>query len=99
MNKQGIMDKQGMYVTLPSNLDVKGVLMEELERAENPLEQKWIFNEWPVTHLLITDQKIILGSDDGKKFRLIFGLEIDGEKYNPVRDADVVLQRLMTIEE
>lgn len=96
------MDKYGRIyvVALASNLDVKGVrAIDDPEKAENPLEKKWLLIEWPVTHLLITDQNIILGSDDGKHFRFIFGLNIDGETYSPVRDADKVLQRLMIIEE
>ena len=49
----------------------------------------WTMKPWPITHLSITkglvegiDDEVPLGSDDGKHFRILFGLIVDGKNVN-----------------
>lgn len=52
------------------------------------------FEPWPIIGLLIDiEHTMVLGSDDGKEYKLLFGLYIDGKQVdllNPVNVLDAL---------
>ena len=70
-----------------------GVLAQVAEESKYD-GYKVQFQEWPINFLMFDNvNNMFWGSDDGKKFRIIFGVKIDGKIFNP-RDFDGILNAL-----